>query len=469
MTSPAARLRDIVERADRSLLALRDMLTPGQRWTGFILVVLALAVILVGAPDRTVLRRGSAAASVPAASDGRSSGSGVNADASPRPAADLAASPDVFGSGGSDADLRLPVGGAVGGDTSTTSDGGTASGPLRVTALLPDAGATGAGSEASVAETFLAGAPFDIAARASVADADACASLGGDRTLVLGPEAVPAPLLSCIVRSGATVLAFDAGGTRPGVLSTRRAEAQSLLVLASWSSRTDGVLDGPVGIAGAVRDRAWIEAVVPALRAEGLNVRSTAFVDTADEVTSAVRRFVGEGVRDVVLAAPAQIRQQWAAQHALLDRQAKFVVADAHDGVGRETYAPTFDGAVALTTLKPPWHARAHGETDQQRRCRERWEASAPARRLAAGDETRWVYAWCQHVALVETVLQEANRRSGSIADLVRPMRMASPLTADLGPTGDEGWGPDADAVVVWRSSCGCWTEQEPFGPRRRR
>jgi hypothetical protein len=455
-----AGLRRGIDRADDLLLAARDRLTPGQRWTATILASVGMAVLLLGAPTRTVVVpaervAGAAERPAPPAAPGPAPARPfeVTVAAPARPAAGAAA-----GAGARPAPTAPPPPPA---DLGAPAPAAT---PVRVTALLPPSSASLPGrGEADVAAVFLAGADFEVAATAATDAGDACAEVGGDGTLVLGPEHVPAELLACLAASGATVLAFDAGGTREGVVSTRRAQTAALVALARWATSTAGVLDGPVGIVGGEADEPWIEGVLPEVRAAGVEVVRTAFVAGPAAVGAGVRDFVADGVGAVILAAPADVRRQWAAQHGVLDPVVVSVVADAHDGVTGETYAPTFDGALAHTTLRVPWHARAHGETTEQTVCRERWEAAAVPPRMSGGDESRWVHAWCQHVALASAARQAAAASAQPVGEVLRTFAMPSPLTADLGPLDDGGWGPSADAVVVWRASCACWEEQTPF------
>ncbi|MHB8671512.1 MAG: hypothetical protein ACYDAD_13315 [Acidimicrobiales bacterium] len=46
-------MRALVSRAGAALLQLRDLLTPGQRWTAALLLGLTLAVLLFGLPTQT--------------------------------------------------------------------------------------------------------------------------------------------------------------------------------------------------------------------------------------------------------------------------------------------------------------------------------------------------------------------------------------------------------------------------------
>lgn len=81
----------------------------------------------------------------------------------------------------------------------------------------------------------------------------------------------------------------------------------------------------------------------------------------------------------------------------------------------------------------------------------------APSPMLAG--EAPSVYAWCQHVELAAAVV------TGGIepTEVTERLRLPSPLTSDLGPLPDGGWGPRASAVVVWRAGCACWEERTPF------
>jgi hypothetical protein len=194
------------------------------------------------------------------------------------------------------------------------------------------------------------------------------------------------------------------------------------------------------------------------MRSAGLRVVATAWawqgtsrtVDYAAEVQA----FQRAGVEDVVFAAPVQTQGGWVQAAAALGAPFHYVVSDVDDAVVDESYPPTFDGALAHTSLRVPWFARDHGTTATQRECADRWTAVAtPAVLLQAEQET--VYAWCEEVAALDT----------GATDL-RTVRIDSPLTSDVGllPGGD--WGPAQDATLVWRATCGCWRQTAPFAAR---
>ena len=51
------RLRAIAQRVDGALTGLRNQLTPGQRWTLTLGLLLTLAILLFGLPDHVVVTR----------------------------------------------------------------------------------------------------------------------------------------------------------------------------------------------------------------------------------------------------------------------------------------------------------------------------------------------------------------------------------------------------------------------------
>src|SRR5207245_10007855 len=132
--------------------------------------------------------------------------------------------------------------------------------------------------------------------------------------------------------------------------------------------------------------------------------------------------------------------------------------------IDEESYPVSFDGALAHTSLRVPWFARAHGETPVQLRCDQIWEAGAAPPAYLSPAETQDAYAWCEDFDLVVAADRDA-AILGSFPAALRTERVASPLTSDLGPLAAGGYGPTADAVLVWRSSCSCWAEREPFRP----
>lgn len=62
MTGVVQAVRRALVRADDALLAARDSLTPGQRWTCALLAAVTLALLVAGAPTRTIVRPGQPAA-----------------------------------------------------------------------------------------------------------------------------------------------------------------------------------------------------------------------------------------------------------------------------------------------------------------------------------------------------------------------------------------------------------------------
>lgn len=449
-------VRALVARGDDALLGLRDRMTPGQRWTATLLMTILCAVVLYGAPVSTVVIPSAAVAATPLPPPARPPATQIGEVS--RPAfAPVVAIPAPTRS----TESAVPAG-AGSAPTTTAMGAGSRSGSSapRVTALLPAAGGLPGRDERSIAELFLSGARIEIAAVADAVADDACSQAGGPATLVLAPEVLAPSLVDCLLASGATVLAADGLGTRPGVASTRLGRLDGLRSAGRWILDDRATRGARLGIVGGAVDRGWIEPALAELRAGGLTVAAAAYpADDPAAITAGVRAFADAAVEIVVFAAPVALRRSWSAQHAVISPAVRFLVADVHEGVADETHAPSFDGAVAITTQRGSWYERAHGETPEQTVCRTTWEAVAG--RMLAG-ETRWVRTWCQHVAAAEAAVREAATSNQVIGDALRRLRIPSPLTSELGPR-PGGWGPTAEAVVVWRASCGCWNELRPF------
>ena len=137
-----------------------------------------------------------------------------------------------------------------------------------------------------------------------------------------------------------------------------------------------------------------------------------------------------------------------------------FVCRRAPDGGA--SYPPSFDGAVAHTSVRVPWFARAHGQTPEQTGCLQAWQATATPSAALSPDEQVDVFAWCEGVSLASA----AARAPAGFADAVRAMSSPSALTSALGPLPGGHWGPTQDAALVWRASCACWQEKQAFTDR---
>ena len=243
--------------------------------------------------------------------------------------------------------------------------------------------------------------------------------------------------------------------------------ADSLADLGAWGVRS-GALSGRVGIMSTKSAQDQVDAAATRLEALGVKVAARYYVDddpqvASQEVSQGVLAFQSADVGTVVFAAPVSTQRQWAAQTGVVAAGTRFVVSDAFDGVVEESYPASFDGALAHTSLRVPWFRRDHGSTAAQARCDGAWEANAvPAAYLSAAEAVD-AYAWCEELDLLAAALRQG--AAGSLAAALRSQRVASPLTSDLGPLGD-GYGPTADAVLVWRSACACWVERDAFGAR---
>jgi hypothetical protein len=189
---------------------------------------------------------------------------------------------------------------------------------------------------------------------------------------------------------------------------------------------------------------------------------------SSQDVLAAVRRFAAARVGTVVFALPVSVQQRWVEQATVLHAAFGYVVSDVDDGIVDEDYAPTFDGATAYTSLRVPWYARDHGETTAQRTCAAQWTTVATPPAELPGEEVP-ADTWCEEVRLLDAAFAAPAYAHLGLIDTLLSRTLASPLTSTLGPLRHHGWGPRADAVLVWRATCSCWQEQAPYAPRQTR
>lgn len=434
---------------DAALLRLRDSLTPGQRWTAVAALALALALVGFGSPERVLFQ------------DGVTSPAGRATPAA-------APAPSVTGVDSEPTDVALP--GSSSGIAPTAEPSGTApeprpASPGLVALVAGDPGAPR--GEAAMAQAFLDARHLDAPVIA-IDDGEDVACAAAKEALAevaLASVQLPAELRECLVDAGITVLAHDTLGSKVArssggaVVATRWGIDHALREVGRWG-RSES-LRGRVGVVATADLKVAVEESMRHWRALGIDVETVVYVGDGDGSGSsegdAVRELASHGVQVVVLAVPVDVQRQIAALGAVLLGSPRYVVADAFDAVWDESYAPVFDGAIAYTTARGLWFGRAHGETAQQAACRSTWEeASTPGVMLAS--ETLRVYAWCAMTELA------ARAVSGGVASLrVKPYE--SPLTSKL-VLEDGAFGPADWAVIVWRSSCSCWTEREAFGRR---
>ena len=421
------RLRTALGAADGALLALRDRLTPGQRWTAALALGLVVLVLVFGMPTRVVVVPASPASAGPVA-EGVAAPAAAPASRSP--------SPSVLSSpiGALPAAPPLPVDGDAGfAPPAAGAEADAPPAPFGVGVVLGPGGLPGRG-DAEMAATFVGPSTVltDCASAASV-------------TVVLAARPLAGPLAECLVSAGVTVVSPDPlGSTSDTRLSTRRGAAAALADVAPLTAGRVGVVLG-----------ASLEAVLRPALARLTGVVATAVVrDPVADVAAGVQAFVAARVQTVVFAVPVDVQRRWVGQHQLLGAPGRWLVADVYDAVADEAYPPLFDGALAVTSSRLPWYARDHGETAEQRACRLRWEAAAAPGVLPG--ELPMVLAWCQLGTIV------AAARTGPVAR----SRIPSPVTSTLGPAGGT-WGPTEDAVLVWRADCACWKERTPFRVRR--
>lgn len=445
--------------AGRVLGAARESMTPEQRWTAGVALLLTLAVLLFGHPGLpVVLRRSAPPASAGAPVAGEEASDAAGRAAPPLSPERSVAPQPLWGAGM----VTAVHDDAVAGGPTEVADPPAPAGapaPLRVVALAVPGGVPGR-DDAAAAGAFLPGVEVVVV---DPAEPGACERVTGSADVAVAGFGVDDGLRRCLAEGGVVVVAFDALGSLDSgagaVLSTRRGLVDALSDAVRWGV-AGGALRGRVAVVGAAPARRRIQAALPGWRRAGLDVVATAFVDdaAAGPPTDEVRRVAAEDVDVVLFAVPARAASHWATRHLLLDRDVRFVVGDAFDAVWSESLLPVLDGALALTSMRVPWFSREFGETEAQTDCRERWEAHVAPATLLPGEETVRVYAWCQHAVLLEGL-------SSTAALAERSLR--SPLTSDLGPLAGGGWGPRHDAVLAWRAVCGCWESVEPFTERR--
>lgn len=474
LSAVADRVRTAVGRADEALLSLRDGLTPGQRWTATLSMGLTALVLLYGLPHRVVVARatpGQPSTIAEAAGGGpRAPVAGVPVTAGapvpgyPSPVV-VTPTPQVPQAPAPQLPLQPP--------TPPPASAGAA--PSFVALVRVGDRPVPGRDDASIAKVFLGHGGFPVTTLpVSSTDAGLCREAVAAGTVVLAGAGLERPLRDCLVQAGDTVISFDGLGDRPPIgaggqdLSTRRGLLDSLLDLGRWGALA-GTLHGRVGLVIDDAARDAIAGVGPALRALGVDIVSTVYVAddaTSSSVTNGVRTFATAGVEVAVLAAPVAVQTRWVAQAAALAPGLQYVVADGFDAITNETYPASFDGAVSHTSLRVPWFARSHGETAAQAACRQTWDATVSPAQALTTDETVDVFTWCEEVTLVAAALG-ASAAFPSFGAALRSLRLVSPLTSDLGPLPNGGWGPTQDAAVTWHASCGCWQQKEPFTDRR--
>ncbi|MCU1463663.1 MAG: hypothetical protein JWO37_3738 [Acidimicrobiales bacterium] len=437
--------------------ALWDDLTHGQRWTAGLALLLALALASFGLPRRTIV-------SSLAAPLGATAGAATR-----RPAS---APATLSGPGSAVATVPAPLAGAGGvgpeptAGPATLSASGSSPSPRVVVLVrsgddpLPDR------DDAAVAAVFLAQAPFHATVLTVDQDPTLCARIVAAGEVVMAGAGLDPGLVACLAGAGRTVLSYDErGGTPSGLLVSTRRDVTTGLVQAAVLARSAGGLTGKVGLVAAADLRPQVDAALPVLRSHGVPVADVAYLNEEPslltDVANGVRRFSAANVATVIFAASVDQQNAWAAQEAVLAPSVRYVVADGRDAVTNEAYGPTFDGALAVTSVRVPWFARAHGETTEQRACHDEFVAHEQFAVDLTATELVRVFMWCEHVGLLGRALAVA--ASGTpLGDALRRGAL-SPLTSDLGATATGQYGPVQDAVLRWVASCRCWTEVRPF------
>ena len=341
--------------------------------------------------------------------------------------------------------------------------------PATVVALtLPGSPVATPRDDSAKAKAALATAVFKWA---EVPDSGAAASVCGKAaqtgSIVLAAHPLSSALEQCLLSSGVAVVSPSPRGTRrlPGgglSLSLRHLGVNRTIVRRTGRPRgADALSRRGVGFGDRV-------SAVGVVRQHGLDVAATAWLgssSSASAVLGAVRQFAAAKVETVVFGAPVAVQQRWVAAATAPVADFSYLVSDVDDGVLDERYPPTFDGALAHTSLRVPWYSRDHTQTAEQEFCATQWTSKqTPPAELP--DEQVPVDEWCEGVSLLNGAISGAVFGSGNLMATLTTMRMASPLTSDVGPLRDATWGPTADAVLTWQATCTCWQQRIGFQTR---
>jgi hypothetical protein len=463
-------------RTDRALLRVRDSMTAGQRWTASLALVVVIAVLAFGMPSRIVTLPGYAAAAPNAGP--------VAAVPVPTPAAQAPpVAPQV---------PSVPIVGPVTpAPTPVPTPPTHAPKPPRLPSPgVPDVVALtetessidtlSSRNDVGYADAALSTAVFPYSVRTDFGPPLAlCRLVVADGRVVVSAHSLRAPLENCLLAHGVLVISPSTRGTHTLAgghrhvsgfsVGVRRGDLASLGDLASWAYRSHAVT-GRVGVVLDAARRPGLASAPAVLRRHGVPVAATAWLgasSSAADVLAAVGRFMTAHVGTVVFGVPVAVQQKWAEESTLRVAQFRYLVSDIDDGVVDERYPATFDGALAHTSLRLPWYARAHGTTTAQQGCAAQYTAMATPP-LELPDDQAPVDTWCEEVALLNRAVTAALVTAGDLTTTVLHLRMAAPLTSALGPLRHGRWGPTQDAVLVWRATCECWQQRTPFRPRQR-
>lgn len=475
----------------RALTAIRHSLTPGQRWTSGLLLGLAMLVVGFGLPPETEMvadgggpiRTDEAAGTVAQEPDPettnrtRRTASAQPSFQSPAPTTTPTTAAETDDdSGGSGGD------GGFGGPDPFPEP----TPPPELVALVRSGDSSVPGrDDAAVAQVFLEEASFDaevVQLGEEGADIEGlCEEVAGAGDAVLAGVTLPEDLRDCLIDAGLTIVAHDAAGDiAPAseedgeLISTRRRDRESLVDLSRWALAED-VFGDRTGVVGSKVFEDEVRAAVSRMRQDGVSIRASVFVaeddgQAAQDVANGVAEFAEKNIDTVLFAARPSHQRQWLAAETFV-RQASvsYLVSDLGGAIVDESYPASFDGARAHTSLRTPWFERDEGETAVQQDCRETWEEAAPPPGGTTDNaELARVYTWCQLTTLVVEPALVRLSTGISFPDAIRDEEVVSPLTSDLGPLADDGFGPTEDAVLEWDATCGCWTSTREFSDAAR-
>lgn len=460
-------LHTSVDRVDRWLDDLRHQLTPGQRWTSALGMALALTLVLFGLPTHVrVSDTGQETAQAPRRpAEASPTTSATNIPTAPGPVP--AVEPPT--PGGVQRDEPDQTSGPPTGLLPAPTDAE----PATIVALVRSGDGVPGRDDEAMARSAIDGASVPIVITPfHPADGNTCSRVSAEADVVLAVSEL-GELRDCLVGNGVVVVSRDPRGgvTRSAgggqALSTRPGPVESLLAITEPTARQ--LVQGRVGLVAQDTARPAVEQAINELESAGIDVVATTYLagDTAGSaaITDGIRAFSRAGVSTVVFAVPVSQQRAWTAQEVLLLPDASHVVVDAADSIAEETYPRTFEGAVAVTTMRAPWYERTHGATREQQACTDRW-AQPPVPGTLTADERVSLFAWCDIVAVAEAGTAAA--ADGNIGETLRSTTAAAALTSNLGPLPNAGWGPREVAILTWKAACSCWQEQKPFTKRTR-
>ena len=443
--------------------AMVDELSPGQRWTSALMLMMATAVLAFGLPSPTIV--------LPSAAQRIQPGAPVPAPAPASAPEELAASLPIFRNSG-------PAASLITGGGSTAAIPGPSVIPIRpdIVALVRSDPTRLGRDDASIAGAFLGNSRFNATVIELTDDDTLCATVAEAGQLVIAGHGLPAHLRDCLVERAVTIVAYDAlGSVAPiaglgQVFSTRRGHHASLVDLGRWALETSALGTTP-GLVASAQYRNEVDTAIDDLARMGIQFEEVRFIPDGpqreQEILSGVQAFTGAGVDSVLFAADVDDQARWVEVQRLLGSNVSYVVSDVGDAIVEEGYPSFFADARAHTSVRTPWWERRDaGATAAQQECRAHWEGSASPGAPPSGSELLLAYVWCQHVRMIVEPALDLVDRGTELVTAIRNLEVESPATSILGRFGLFEWGPRHDVVLAWDGACGCWQPDGSFSSR---